>query len=249
MACSTNCSAPVVSRNYLFDESIPLKHRLRFKGLRGVHGGTHSERFNSTFHAQIGYAIGCLQYFSRRNGPGAVSWVGDVGAQVCKRGCHSTGRALDVTAIRFDDGTIVDANVNWRSSQSLRNRRLYLAAWAAFRRDCTTVLTYTYNAAHYNHFHVDIDDDTTPPPIRDYAKTDTTFVQTACNLLDSAGLAVDGIWGRKTSAAYSSLLDAFKMSCKNPKGNYWHMREFVQLICVHGISNSKAGEFSSTCRR
>jgi len=135
----------------------------------------------------------------------------------------------------------------WRSSESLADRRKYLAIWAALRRDCTTVLTALYNSDHYNHIHVDIDDDTTPPPIRTSYPTDTKLIQHTCNLINGASLVVDGIWGSQTSAAYASLLYNLRLHCKSPTTNYNDMRALVQLICRTAIANKTAGYYVATC--
>jgi hypothetical protein len=137
--------------------------------------------------------------------------------------------------------------VIWRSSESLANRRKYLAIWAALRRDCTTVLTAQYNTEHHNHIHVDIDDDTTPPPIRTSALSDTKLIQHTCNLINGASLTVDGAWGSLTSSAYASLLYKFKLQCKSPTTNYNDMRALVQLISRTAIANKTAGFYVATC--
>ena len=246
MACVTNCSASTISRNYVYNTSWDLRHRTGYNGNYGVHGGTHSENFNSTFHQQLGFAFAGLNGYATIYGPGTIDWIGDVGAKVCKTGCHSTGRALDITAVRLGS-TVYDMNVIWRSTQSLANRRKYLAIWAALRRDCTTILTAYYNSAHHNHIHADIDSDTTPPVIRTYMQTDTKLVQHTCNLINGASLAVDGVWGSLTSAAYSSLLQNFKLHCKSPTTNYWDMRLFVEYICLTAMSNKSAGHYAYSC--
>lgn len=246
MVCVTNCSAATVSRNYIYNTSWDLRHRTGWNGLYGVHGGQHNENFNSTFHVQVGYGFAGLNGYSVSSGPGTIDWIGDVGVKVCKPGCHSTGRAMDVTAVRLGS-TVYDLNVIWRSTQSLANRRKYLAIWAALRRDCTTVLTAQYNTAHENHIHVDIDDDTTPPPIRTNVPTDTKLIQHTCNLINGASLAVDGIWGSQTNAAYLSLLYNLKLHCTSPTTNYYDMRALVQLICRTAIANKTAGFYVGPC--
>jgi hypothetical protein len=246
MSCATNCNAAAVSRNYIYNTSWDLRHRTGWNGLYGIHGSQHSEPFNSTFHTQVGYGFSILNSYSVLSGPGTIDWIGDIGVKVCKTGCHSTGRAMDLTAVRLGS-TVYDMNVIWRSSESLANRRKYLAIWAALRRDCTTVLTAQYNTEHHNHIHVDIDDDTTPPPIRTSALSDTKLIQHTCNLINGASLTVDGAWGSLTSSAYASLLYKFKLQCKSPTTNYNDMRALVQLISRTAIANKTAGFYVATC--
>lgn len=246
MACVTNCSAATISRNYLFGTTWDIRHRTGFSGLNGVHGAQHSENFNSTFHNQLGLAFAGLNHWAVNYGPGTIDWIGDVGVQVCKAGCHSTGRAFDLTAIRLG-ATTYDMNVIWRADQSLANRRKYLAIWAAMRRDCTTVLTQLYNSDHNDHIHVDIDSDTTPPPIRTSATSDVKLIQHACNLLNGTALSVDGVWGTQTSNAYNSLLNNFRLSCYSPTTDYFHMRALVEMICQAAMANQNAGTYLGPC--
>jgi hypothetical protein len=85
---------------------------------------------------------------------------------------HSWGRAIDVRYLYKTDGTRYDVNdqaqfVQWSSAgetcsaalaaQSGVSRELYeLVCEASARRLFSTVLTPNYNAAHRNHFHLDI---------------------------------------------------------------------------------------------
>lgn len=246
MTCATQCNAATVGRDFLFGASWGLRHRTGFSGQTGIHGPQHAERFNPTFHTQLGLAFAGLNHYAVFDGPGTIDWIGDVGAQVCKTGCHSTGRAFDLTAVKLGPN-VYDMNVIWRPERTLADRRMYLAIAAAMRRDCTTVLTAAFNRDHENHMHIDIDDDVTPPPIRTGARTDTQLVQSACNLLNGAALRVDGSWGPSTAAAYTSLLATLGLGCTSPTTNYGHMRGFVELICRTAIADQPAGAFRGPC--
>ncbi len=233
MGCATNCSTAKVQRNYLFDTSWSLHHRTGWNGLYGVHGGTHSEWFDSNFHEQVGLGFAGFNHFSFYWGRGSIDWIGDVGAYGCKPGCHSQGRAIDVTAVRlYQSGAVIDMNVAWRGTTT--EKKEYLAVWAGLRRDVGTVLSNSYNSAHRCHFHAD--NGVSAPTLRQSAKTDTLLTQRACNLLDGAGIAEDGIWGSQTEAAYGSLLTSLGLAGRNPKTNAWHMILFLEAIMKEAVN-------------
>ena len=192
--------------------------------------------------------------YASAEGHGDIEWIGTAGAAIrsgegdsrtCKSGCHSNGNALDITAIEFGN-TSFDMKASWRSSQSLAQRRGYLAIWAGLRIFCTTVISNTYDSDHEDHFHVDNDGRglSVPPAIRKDAKTDTTLVQVACNLLNDANLVIDGNWRTATTRAYNDLLEAFGMDCLSPKTNYWHARTFLILLMRHGFASESAGGYT-----
>lgn len=243
MACTTNCNAATISRNYIYKSSWDLRHRTGWSGLTGVHGGTHNENFNQTFHDRIGLSMSSINASSRSASLGRIRWIGDIGVKVCKTGCHSSGSAFDLTAIKFAQ-TKVDMNLDWRSSRPLNKRRQYLAIWAGLRSYNTVVLTNAFNAAHECHMHIDNAGLAGTAAIDTSLKSDTTLVQTASNLLNGTSLAVDGVWGSGTATAYSNLLSAFDMSCTSPTTNLWHMLSFTWLISKTAMANTTAGTYT-----
>jgi hypothetical protein len=107
-----------------------------------------------------------------------------------------------------------------------------------------TVLTYTYNADHHNHVH--IDDSVPLGPINGPGTRtqDTFLVQLACNYLNGASLVVDGLWGAGTQTAYESLMSAFRMrGCVSPRGNLADARLFLQNIASCGFRNASAAQY------
>ena len=245
MACIKNCNAPTIERNYLYLPNWELRYRTGWQGNYGLHGTNPStQNFNAAFHSQLGAAMLVINSYASSYGNGNIQWVGHVGVKVCKAGCHSSGRAYDLTAIKFSNVKF-DMNASWRNTQTLAQRRGYLAIWAGLRVYCKTILTYAYDAYHSDHIHIDNDGNGTssPPAIRTYAKTDVALIQTACNLLNDAGLTIDGMWGSSTASAYNNLLAQFGMTCLSPTTNYWAARTLMILIMKHGFSSSSAGTY------
>lgn len=76
------------------------------------------------------------------------------GRETGRRSQHASANAIDLAGFRFDDGTTVTLQRDWRGddaeSQFLRDLK---------RRACAifpTLLGPDYNAAHHNHFHLDM---------------------------------------------------------------------------------------------
>ena len=245
MTCPTNCSASTMGYNYLYSANWELRHRVGWSGIFGLHGYTSdTQYFNSRFHSRLGSVFWMIDRYASRNGLGNIQWIGNVGARVCKTGCHSSGNALDITALSLTN-TFFDMNVSWRSGQALAQQRGYLAIWAGLSVYCKTVLTNAYNSAHRNHIHVDHDaNNQIPPPIRTYATTDTKLIQIACNLLHNKNLVVDGQWGSLTIDAYNSMLSQLGLACTSPTTNYWHARALLILIMRHGFASRLAGYYT-----
>lgn len=244
----------LVRRGHLGDPSWELRYRNRWPaaGQLTSFGGPHSLVFNRTFWEQLDrWARNTEHWFNRypskAGGPKNITWFGDVGSMACHRptAAHNRARGLDLCQIRFSDGSYVDMNASHRMSR-LHQRR-YLAVSANLRRYFGTVLTCHYNHAHRDHIHVD--DLTAVAPLRTDKRTDTTLVQSAANLLNDERLAIDGVWGSKTEAAYQRLITRFGMRCLDPKRSVAHARLFLVLVVRTGAADRSAGAFvTSACR-
>jgi Extensin-like protein C-terminus len=238
-----------VRRDYLSSTDWELRHRTSFDSCRfGVHGGRHSEEFNSTFHT----ICGRVATYVHAHTPLAwlLDWVGDIGVTVCKAGFHGEGRAFDLSVVRFTNGAFIDTNTHWNPSSpcsggSLANRRRYVGLAAGARQFVGTVLTAWYNADHRNHIH--FDNGVGVVPLRTGARTDATLVQAACNYLNGESLAIDGAWGPLTEAAYQRLLTRLNMRCRSPKTNTGHAVLFLDLVATTGLTGNAAGAFTDNC--
>ncbi len=148
-----------------------------------------------------------------------VGWVGDLrslaqahggfrsmdrivtaGTYVNKPGQHGLGQAIDIDQVRWSNGAITPYRRE-HSSSSLIVRRRYLALDAVCRRHFRFVLDGGFNAAHADHLHLDFGGGA----IRcdKGSRSDTAFVQMACNAGMGSGLTVDGAWGARTQSAFT----------------------------------------------
>jgi hypothetical protein len=228
-----------ISRNYLYTTSWDLRGRTGFSGQVGVHGGQHSLHFNSTFWGNCGEIMRVLDLRVSKS----IDFIGDIGAGFCKSGYHGSARALDISQVRYTDGTYIDTNYSWRGTTT--HKRWYVGLAAQCRLVVGTVLTAWYNAEHQNHIH--IDNGTGFVPLRTSARSDATLVQAACNILNGESLSIDGAWGPLTEAAYNRLRSDFRMTCTNPKSNSADAGLFFGLMAQTGLNGQAAGVYQGYC--
>ncbi len=239
----------LVRRTQLGDDSWALRGRTRGPGVGDVSsfGGNHALTVNRPFAERLDqWALNLNHWtytYPSSSGRKFIAWIGEVGALACHRptAAHNRGRGLDLCHIRFTDGDFVDMNTSHRSS-GLHQRR-YLAVAANLRRFFGTVLTVHYNSAHRDHIHVD--DLTAVAPIRTDKRTDTTLVQSAANLLNGTNIAVDGIWGSNTQAAYVQLLQEFGLSCTDPTRSVAAAQTFLAYVVITATADARAGTYRS----
>jgi hypothetical protein len=245
-----SCGFPTISRNYIGDPAWELHHRTGYDACGfGVHGGKHSEEFNETFWNQCGNWARSFDSIARNYGGFTLDWVGDVGVSACKPGFHQSGRAFDLTHLRDTGGDFIDMNEDWSPSHdcsALFFTRRYIGVAASLRRYFGTVLTAWYNVEHQNHIH--FDNGVAVGPIRSNAKTDTTLVQATCRYMNGeGGLAIDGVWGPLTEAAYGRLRTKLHMGCRSPRQNTTDARLFLLLIARTGLAGVTAGTYVGPC--
>ncbi len=228
-----------ITRNYLYTAGYDLRYRTGFSGLVGVHSGRHNLHFQSTFWNQCGEIVRQLDARVSKT----IDFIGDIGAGYCKSGYHGSARALDLSQIRYTDGSYIDTNASWRGATA--DIRRYVGLAAQCRTVVGTVLTAWYNAQHQNHIH--IDNGTGFVPIRTSARSDTLLIQAACRYLNGESLTIDGAWGAATESAYSRLLARLRMGCTKPKTNAADASLFLSLIAQTGLNAQAAGAHVGPC--
>ena len=114
------CATNPITRGWIGRTAYELRHRTGFNASecnRGVHGGPHTEVFNTGFHNRCGDWIVYFNDAVVRTTVGwTVNWVGDIGVTACDDASsfHFDGRAFDLSAIRFTNGNRIDMNRDWR---------------------------------------------------------------------------------------------------------------------------------------
>ena len=207
------------------------------------HPGVHHLTFNRPFYSQLDAWARNLDERLRGAGMPGVGWWGEVGSMACHRptAAHNRARGFDLCAVGLTDGSRLDANAAHAGSRTAQRR--YLGLTASLRRYFSTVLTTHYNAAHRDHLH--IDDLRRLAPIRSDLRSDTALVQSAANLLAGDRLAVDGIWGARTQAAYDRLLDGFGLTCLDPRREVADALVLLDLVARTALADVPLGAFRS----
>ena len=241
MAHCSNNSEKVISRSWLYKSNIELIYTPT--------GSVINTHINEAFAKRCD--SWCSYVYSYFDGWAAnkIDWIGTLGVG---RACggdfswHHYAEALDLSRVRFTNGTQVD-RYDWQSG-TLSKRRAYLAVAALTRVYMKTTLTGWYNAAHADHIHFDNGGGTASvPAFRTNQKSDVTLVQAAANNLNSAGLVIDGVWGPKTSTAYENLRTKFNLRCQDPKASASAFKTFLVYIGIHGVTNKPAGTYKAAC--
>jgi hypothetical protein len=172
----------------------------------------------------------------------SIDWIGNIGAYNPAHpnpdSEHRTGRAVDLSHIRFTNGNRFDSNWSWRPERPLIHRRRYVAVAAHLRWFFSDVFTGWYNQAHENHIH--IDNAPGAQPIRTFERSDTTLIQAAANVLNGAGIAVDGAWGPITEAAYKDLVHKLGLGGTSPRESVADARDLLMQIARRGFKNQAA---------
>lgn len=166
--------------------------------------GSRSEQrtFASTyqFHDRLVAWVRDLRALAEAHGGlRGMQRIVSAGAFVNKPGQHGLGQAFDLDEVRWANGAISPYRRHHAASDRAIVRR-FLALDAVCRRHFRWVLDAGYNAAHSDHVHMDFGGGA--PRCDKASRSDTAFVQMACNAHMGAGLRVDGLWGRATQAAF-----------------------------------------------
>lgn len=191
------------------------------------------------FYQQLVDWLGTVKYFSSTYGPKAlssVSWIGHVGAYVCKAGCHGRGRAIDLNRVQWN-GAATDMYGGDHAATNRTVRRRYLAVDAACRKHFKYTLDGWYNAQHTNHIHVD---DHTAPILDKSSASDTGFVQAVCNNFNGAGLTVDGAWGTSTQDAWRDLNQTWGYVGCDPFSSRSAYGDWCNFVMAHGFRDAGA---------
>lgn len=152
------------------------------------------------FYARLVAWIRDLRKVSAQNGLTGLDRIVTAGAYVNKPGQHGLGQAIDLDELRWSNWTVSPYGRHAFSSNRAYARR-YLAVDAICRRHFKWVLDAGYNAAHADHLHLDFGGGAVK--LAKSSRSDTAFVQMACNAGMGSRLKVDGLWGSATQAAFA----------------------------------------------
>lgn len=165
---------------------------------------------------------------------GRLQWIATAGAYVPKPGYHGLGRAFDLDRVQWR--RVACRPIEGHHASTMPRRRRYIAVDALARRWFKYVLDAGYNAAHRDHIHVD--DGGGALVFNANYRSDTVFVQRACNVMMGSDLVIDGIYGPLTNAAFRRLknrLDIPHRVSSSPRT----YRRFLWRLAVVAFRNKR----------
>lgn len=170
-----------------------------------------SFRFNTTMHSRLKV----WQTFWDANTPYPVmNRIDSYGAYVNRNdGCvslHNYGRAFDI-ASAWTSGTRhftarYDTWKTWTGTDLTNVRIQYWAAAASLHMHFEHTLTYLYNTAHHNHFHVDNSRSGSGLSVLSKSGTQTYSIQAMLKYVWGKTTVIDGVYGSETTQHSNEVL-------------------------------------------
>ena len=114
---------------------------------------------------------------------GRASVITSAGAYVGKTGWHGQGKAFDIDGIFWEDYNFVTKNF-------LSIPNFYLGVESVLRRHFGTILAYSYNRAHEDHFH--LQDDEVAVGYNEAKRSNVLFIQNCLKHIRKINLSVTG---------------------------------------------------------
>lgn len=165
---------------------------------------------------------------------GKPSVITSAGTFVNKPGQHGKGLAVDIDAIFWPSRVFVTKLYPSEPS-------FYLAIEAIFRRHFGLGLNYLYNAAHHDHFHLDL---SLPVDFVTSSKSYTLFLQASLVHIHGEELVIDGLWGPQTEGATKRALKAIGSSGTITNPTTW--KRYLLETAKNGFGSSALPEDSAT---
>ena len=253
MACScpTGCVVNPISMSWVGYSSFDIRMRTDFVNGYGTKWGVHEPvarrwEFDSGFHTTVGDIMKYINTVSLNYATKAIDWIGSagVGGGCDNKPYHSTGRAIDITALRFTDGVGVDTRGSWEVMDTYNNR-LYAALIAACRiyAGPSGVLSAGY-PDHGDHVHVD--NWHGGGPLKTSEGGDRVLLRRINRVFGGSSIVVDNAaWTRADTDATAATRAAFRLpACWDVFTQGWHTLGFLDLVAKHGIANRSPGYFA-----
>jgi hypothetical protein len=165
---------------------------------------------------------------------GPLRWIATAGAYVPKPGYHGMGRAFDLDIVRWKNAAC--RPIHGHHNSTVARRRRYVGVDALARRWFKYVLDAGYNSAHRDHIHVD--DGGGALVFNLNYRSDTVFVQRAANVMMGAGLAIDGIYGPLTHAAFYRMKERMDIPHRVSSSPRTY-RRFLWRLAVMALRNKR----------
>jgi len=150
---------------------------------------------------------------------GKAEVITSAGAFVEKPGWHGQGKAFDLDAIFWNGRAFV-------TKRFPSDAKFYLGVESVLRRHFGTILAYSYNGAHEDHFH--LQDDGVAVGFSEARRTCVLFVQNALKHLRGVSLSINGSMDAATKTALDAWLSELGIAHLNTVANYERFLDAVQ---------------------
>jgi hypothetical protein len=159
-------------------------------------------------------------------GPGEV--ITSAGAFVDKPGHHGLGQAFDLDGIFWSSNFLV-------AKEYPAKPHLYLAVESVIRQHFGTVLNYNYNAAHQDHFHMDLG---SPVGFHKMSKSRVEYLQASLFYVHGYQTAIDGVWGPSTEKVVRAAMNDLSINGGLSSVAAW--LEYLRLTAPRGFQLANA---------
>lgn len=209
-----------------------------------VHGSGRSFRFDPVFHATCDdWATYVHAMWTTYGSPtNRLEWIGcsHVYRPYPAGSNHTTGNALDLTAMHFRGGDYIDCRFSHHPwAPAVHQRRYAGLAWTG-RRFFPELGVAGTGPSHAWHIHMGRWVDGAASILLRRSSWDTWLVQRTCRVLMRANLALDGVWGARTERLFRALLDRLGLADADPFRDESHFATLAHRVVAHCFAGRPA---------
>jgi hypothetical protein len=202
---------------------VPVLYDRHSQGDYGVRGRPHDFHVTQSFEDALDACFAELWRVCPLDRAEAILSAGTYADRAGSQ--HSRGMAMDIDAILWPQRRFV--TLDYPTDKSF-----YIAVEAILRRHCDFVLTYVYNAAHHDHFHVD----KAGQMGFGKSRSKTCFIQSLCRHVLGISVAVDGRWTPETEEALESAQRSLGVTSDVRQLDSW--RNFLKAAAERAFADA-----------
>ena len=146
------------------------------------------------------------------------------GAYFDKPGQHGNGKAFDLDGIFWEREKLI-------AIEYPEKPILYISVESILRKYFGTILSYNYNLAHRDHFHLDTG---SRVGFNQMSKSRVEYLQGAITWIYGYPILIDGIWGPQTKGALEKTLQELDISNIEDTNNWV---KFLDITAKKGFAS------------
>ncbi|ELB2875803.1 MULTISPECIES: extensin family protein [Vibrio] len=164
------------------------------------------------------------EIFSLTSSLGSPEIITSAGAWVNKPGYHGRGEAFDLDGIFWSSAELIAIEYPIKP-------HLYLALESKLRKYFGTVLSYSYDARHNDHFHMDLGSNVR---FEKMSKSRVFYLQNTLFYIHGYQLGLDGVWGPETQSITNEVLSELGIH-----GGIFNKSNWVDYLDITAIESMK----------